>query len=233
MLGSEPTACAALGVEAAGLVGQGGGQQPGDEVDEVADEQSVVGVGRRPCPPGQLDGGEPHRHEPAVQPGGVVVEQAGDQGPPAVDAGGGVVERRRVDHRAGPVHQVGHDLQVGGSAVAVGQHGGAGPHQRARQCAEVGAAVGLVGVEHRVAAGLDRVVVLGEDRPEQPVAAAEVVLQGRGVAGAGGAVDLPQADAVDAVGREQELGGVDEPFGGRGGGRSGSKRCRCRVRHAH
>jgi hypothetical protein len=205
----------ALGVEAAGLVGQGCGQQPGDQVDQVADEQSIVGVGRGPSPPRELDGREPHCHEAPVQPGGVVVEQAGDQDPPAVDAGGRVVERRRVDHRAGPVHEVGHDLQVGGPTVAVGQHGGVGPDERPRQCPEVGAAVGLVGVEHGVPAGLHRVVVLGEDGPQQAVPAAEVVLEGRGVAGAGGAVDLTQADALDAVGREQHLGGVDEPLGGR------------------
>jgi hypothetical protein len=199
----------------------------------VADEQSIVGVGRRACPPGQLDGSESHGYEPAVQPGGVVVEQAADQRAPAIDARGRVVECRGVDHGPGPVYEVGHDLQVGGSAVAVGQHCGAGPHQGARQCTEVGIAVGLASVEHRVPAGLDRIVVLREDRAEEPVAAAEVVLERRGVAGTGGAVDLPQADGVDAVGGEQHLGGVDEPFDGCGRLRSGSKRCRRRVRHAH
>src|ERR671923_430678 len=53
----------ALDVEAERLGGQGSGQQAGRQVDQVADEQPVVGVGSGPGPPGQLDGREPDGRE--------------------------------------------------------------------------------------------------------------------------------------------------------------------------
>src|SRR6266540_2019105 len=54
-------------VESECLGGQGSGQQAGRQVDQVADEQPVVGVGGGPGPAGQLGGREPHGREPAVE----------------------------------------------------------------------------------------------------------------------------------------------------------------------
>src|SRR4029453_14819572 len=48
----------------------------------------------------------------------------------------------------------------------------------------------------------------------RPSAAATVVRGGGGVPGGRGPFDRAEADPLDAVGREQRLGGVDEPLGG-------------------
>ena len=148
---------------------------------------------------------------------------------PAVDARRGVVEVGGVDDRPGPVDQVGHDLQVGGLAVGVGELGGQRPHQGTGQRPQVGLAGGLVGVEHGVAPVLDRALVLGQDGPEQPVAVTEVVLQRRGVLGAGHPVDLAEADGVDAAVGEEALGRPDQAVAGRpaGHGRHGPSSCGC------
>jgi hypothetical protein len=115
---------------------------------------------------------------------------------------------------AGAVQDVGVDLEELGAAVGVLELGGQRSDQGAGQGPEVVAALGLVGVEHGVAAGLDLAVVLGHHRPDQAVAVLEVVLQGRAVAGARHPVDLAEADAVDAVDREQLLGRADEAVAG-------------------
>ena len=115
-----------------------------------------------------------------------------------------------LDRPARPVDQLGGDAQVAAAAVVVVQLGDERQHERRRQGADVVDAVRLVLVEQRVAAGVDLAAVLVEDRPQQALAVAEVVLQRRRVALAGLAVDLPQRHAVDPAVGEELLGGADE-----------------------
>ena len=81
--------------------------------------------------------------------------------------------------------------------------------------AEVGGAVALALVEQRVAPGVHVGEVLAEDGADHPVAVLEVVLESDRVPGARRPGDLPQADAVDPVGREQLLGRREDPLPGR------------------
>jgi hypothetical protein len=53
-----------------------------------------------------------------------------------------------------------------------------------------------------------------DDRPEQPVARAEVVMERRRVLLPGRLVELPNGDPVDALAGEQALGGVDDVVSG-------------------
>jgi hypothetical protein len=181
-----------------------GGEQRGGEVDEVLDEEAVVGVRRRGGSPPELGGAEADGGEPPVQAHGFGVEERLDQHAPAVDRVGGV-RRVGVDERLGRVDQLGVDLQVLGSAVGVGQLGGEGPHQRAGEVAQLGGIDGLAVVEHGVTAGLDVGPVLGEHGGEHALAVLEVVLHRRGALGPGLAVDLAQAHRRDPVGRRRAV----------------------------
>jgi hypothetical protein len=49
-----------------------------------------------------------------------------------------------------------------------------------------------------------------DDRPQQPVARAEVVMERGRVLLAGGLVELPDRDPVDALTSEQPLRGLDD-----------------------
>ena len=152
-----------------------------------------------------------------MQAGGVVVEHVAHEPAPPFDARAGVVGGVGVERRPGTVHEVGHDLQVLRAAVGVGQLGRHRPHEGAGEGAHVGGAVGVVGVEHGVAPGLDLAAVLDEHGAQQAVAVAEVVLQRRGVLRPRGPVDLAEADPVDAVRGEQVLGRADQALGGGAG----------------
>ena len=203
------------GREAAGLVGDSGADStPATRSTRslVNRRSSVRGAmrARRPSSTsGEADGGEP-----AVQAGGVVLEQGADERAPAEDARRGVVEAAGSNSGRGRLIEVGH----GSAGTGARRRGRSSLAASGRTSAPASArrsapAVGLVGVEHGVAPGLDLAAVLHHHGPQQPVAVAEVVLERRGVAGARGPVDLPQADAVDAVDGEQLLGRADEPLG--------------------
>ena len=115
-----------------------------------------------------------------------------------------------LDRAARPVHQLGGDAQVAAAAVVVVQLGDEREHERRREGADVLDAVRLVLVEQRVAARVDLPAMLVEDRAQQALTIAEVVLQRRRVALTGLTVDLPQRHAVDATVGEELLGGADE-----------------------
>jgi hypothetical protein len=54
---------------------------------------------------------------------------------------------------------------------------------------------------------IDADEVFFDNGPDQPCSVGEVVLQGDGIFGPGGASDLAEADAIDALCREKSLGG--------------------------
>ena len=89
-------------------------------------------------------------------------------------------------------------------------HGGDdGAHLRYR-------AGGFHRVKHGDAAPVDAVHAVFEDRFEQHLAGAEMVMQRGHVLLAGGAVDFAQRDVIDAFFGEQTLGGEDKVFAGIG-----------------
>ena len=194
------------------LRGRRRGKESGDEVDEVADEQPVVGVGAGVGTAGELDDGEAEGDETAMQSERVDGQKRRNQVAPAEQAVFRVVERGRVEHRLRAIHQLGHDLEVGAAAIA--ELYCERLDERVRERPQVGLAIRLVGVEHRMAASVDVEVVLLEDRAHEPRPVAEVVLERGRVAGTGRAHDLPQADGLDAVRGEQLLGCRDEPVPG-------------------
>lgn len=168
-------------------------------------------MGPRVGPPAELDGGVLHGGEPAVEAGGVGVEVLADEGPPPVDAL--VVGGHGVGLGADAPDEVGVDAQERPPAVG-GELGGEGADEGAGEEAEVARALGLVAVEQGVAGLVDGWRVAGEHGGEDAGPVAEVVLDGDGVAGPRLAVDLPQADGVDAPLGEEALGGVEQVLPG-------------------
>jgi hypothetical protein len=68
------------------------GEDGDDDVDQPAGEEAVVGVGPGASAATELDGGMKDGREPAVQAGGVLLEEGFGQRPPPADARLGYVE---------------------------------------------------------------------------------------------------------------------------------------------
>src|SRR5205807_108115 len=81
-----PAAAVAVVCEPERLLGHGRREDGGDQVDEVAHEQAVIGVRSGARPTSQLAGGQAHGREAPVEADGVLAEEGLHQRAPALDA---------------------------------------------------------------------------------------------------------------------------------------------------
>jgi hypothetical protein len=137
--------------------------------------------------------------------------QAVEQLVPALHAGARIAGDDQLPQRRRPPVELGGHLQVRPPTVGIGQLGRHRQHQRSGQRPQVVGRCVLVLVEQGVAAGLCVAAVAVDDALDQALAVAEVVLDGTGVALAGGPVDLAQRHGLDAPGGEELLGGPHDP----------------------
>ena len=144
-----------------------------------------------------------------MQPGGVLPQKRPHQRPPTVNGVREVEGCFRVERAHRPIEQFGRNLEVLGPPVGVVQFLRRGQYQCCAQWTDVIAPPVLVGREEFVPLPVHLSIVLAHHRAHHAVPVAEVILERHGVAGSRGPADLPQADPVDAVGREQRLGRGD------------------------
>ncbi|UGT55102.1 hypothetical protein LTT85_31700 [Nocardia asteroides] len=190
-----------------GLLRDRRNQHRGDDVDHRETDHRRI-TGRRARTTGEFDDRVQHSREAAMDSGSPGRQQRIGHPSPPPQTAADIIGPQDLDRWPWPIDEVGVYLEEVGATDIIGQAFSEWFHQRERELP--GTRRFPTALEHLVSASLDPEVMLVDDRLQQTVTTAEVMLQRDNVAGARFTGYLAQTHVVDATFGEQARSGCDE-----------------------